>query len=69
MLVLNRRMGEAIIINGGIRVVVLSTGRRGAQLGIVAPRETAVFREELTLGESPALPDDRRCAAAASEAS
>ena len=69
MLVLYRRTGEAFIIDGGIRVVLLSTGRRGAQLGIVAPRETAVLREELTLAEGPAQPDGSGCAAAASKAS
>lgn len=69
MLVLNRRVGEAIVIDGGIRVVLLSTGRRGVQLGIVAPRETAVLREELTLAEDPTQPDGSGRAAAASKAS
>jgi carbon storage regulator CsrA len=69
MLVLNRRVGEAIVIEGGIRVVLLSTGRRGVQLGIVAPRETGVLREELTLAEGPAQPDGSGRAAAVSKAS
>lgn len=47
MLVLNRRPGEAIVIDGGIRVVVLSCDRRGTRLGIEAPKETGILREEL----------------------
>jgi len=63
MLVLNRRMGEALIIDGGIRVVLLSRDRRGARLGIVAPAETGVVREELVLGNGPARREGEACAA------
>jgi carbon storage regulator CsrA len=52
MLVLNRKMGEAVVIAGEIRIVVLESGRRGARLGIEAPAETVVVREELRLGAS-----------------
>lgn len=34
-------------MDGGIRVVVLQCDRRGVRLGIEAPGETAIFREEL----------------------
>lgn len=47
MLVLNRRPGEAIVLDGGIRVVVLSCDKRGTRLGIEAPAETGILREEL----------------------
>lgn len=47
MLILNRRRGEAIVLDGGIRVVVLECDRRGARIGIEAPRETNIQREEL----------------------
>lgn len=47
MLVLTRRAGEAIMIDGDIRVVVLSNDKRGVRLGIEAPAERAVLREEL----------------------
>jgi carbon storage regulator len=47
MLILNRRQGEAIIIDGGIRIVVLSSDRRGARIGIEAPTATNIQREEL----------------------
>jgi carbon storage regulator CsrA len=44
MLVLNRRRGEAIVLDGGIRIVVLDSDRRGARLGIEAPAETKIKR-------------------------
>ena len=47
MLVLNRRRGEAIVVDGGIRIVVLESDRRGARIGIEAPSETRIQREEL----------------------
>jgi carbon storage regulator len=47
MLVLTRRPGEAIVLDGGIRVVVLSCDKRGTRLGIEAPAETGILREEL----------------------
>lgn len=49
MLVLSRKEGEAIIIDGNIRVVVLSNDRRGVRLGIEAPTETGILREELVV--------------------
>lgn len=47
MLILNRRRGEAILLDGGIRIVVLESDRRGARIGIEAPAETNIRREEL----------------------
>ncbi len=47
MLILNRRQGEAIIIEGGIRIIVLSSDRRGARIGIEAPTTVNIQREEL----------------------
>ncbi len=46
MLVLTRRVGEAILIDGGVRVTVV--GVRGGQirLGIEAPPSVGVRREE-----------------------
>jgi carbon storage regulator CsrA len=58
MLILNRRMGEAVVMDGGIRIVILSCDRRGVRLGIEAPAETTVLREELSAIRYPlfALP-------------
>ena len=47
MLVLSRRLGEAFVLDGGIRVVVISADRRGVRLGIEAPQEVRIQREEL----------------------
>ncbi len=47
MLILNRRQGEAILLDGGIRIVVLSSDRRGARIGIEAPETVNIQREEL----------------------
>jgi carbon storage regulator len=47
MLILNRRQGEAILLDGGIRVVVLSSDKRGVRLGIEAPVDINIQREEL----------------------
>ena len=47
MLILNRRRGEAIVVDGGIRIVVLECDRRGTRIGIDAPAATNIQREEL----------------------
>ena len=47
MLILNRRAGEALLIDGGIRVVILSCDRHGARIGIEAPASVNIQREEL----------------------
>lgn len=53
MLVLNRRLGQAIVMDGGIRVIVLQCDRQSVRLGIQAPDATGVFREELVLATVP----------------
>ena len=65
MLVLNRRPGEAIILDGGIRVVVLSCDRRGVRLGIEAPADVNIQREELV---SQVAAQNRRASAGATGA-
>ena len=47
MLVFTRRRDEAIIIGEGIEVRVLRVGRDGVRLGIVAPPEVRVHRQEI----------------------
>lgn len=47
MLVLHRRRGEAILLDGDIRIVVLDSDHRGARIGIQAPGEIKIQREEL----------------------
>jgi carbon storage regulator len=47
MLVFTRKRGEAIMIGDGIRIEVLRVGREGVRLGVVAPPEIAVHRQEI----------------------
>jgi len=47
MLVLTRKVGETIIIGGDIRVTVMEVDGRGVRIGVYAPPEIAVDREEI----------------------
>lgn len=48
MLVLSRKVGESIFINETIRVTVVQVANGRIRLGIDAPKEAIVLREELT---------------------
>ena len=47
MLVLSRKVGERILIGDKITVTVVKIGHGGVRIGIEAPTELAVVREEL----------------------
>jgi carbon storage regulator len=47
MLVLTRRVGERLIIGGEVTITVLGLVRDRARVGINAPRNVAVHREEI----------------------
>ena len=47
MLVLSRKLGEKIVIDGNIVVTVVKVDRNQVRLGIEAPRDVAVYREEI----------------------
>lgn len=47
MLMLTRRIGETIRINDDISVTVLSVNGKQVKLGIAAPADVAVHREEI----------------------
>jgi len=47
MLVLTRRLGEAITIGENIRVIIVDIDGNQVKLGIEAPREIEIYREEL----------------------
>jgi carbon storage regulator len=47
MLVLSRRKSEVIVIGGGIVVTVLAVKGKTVRLGIDAPAEIAIHREEV----------------------
>ncbi len=47
MLVLTRKVGSSIVIDGQIKIQVVQVKGRQVRLGISAPRETKVHREEV----------------------
>lgn len=51
MLVLSRKAGESLVIGDGIVVSVLRIGPTGVRIGIEAPPEVVIVREELLADE------------------
>jgi carbon storage regulator len=47
MLVLSRKLNQAIMIGDDVRIVVVSVDRDQVKLGIEAPREISVHRSEV----------------------
>ena len=47
MLILTRKIDQSIIIQGNITIMVLGVERDRVKLGIAAPADVAVLREEL----------------------
>lgn len=47
MLVVSRKVGERVLIGDQISVTVIKVGSGGVRIGIQAPKEMAVVREEL----------------------
>jgi carbon storage regulator len=60
VLILARRPGESIVLDGGIRIVVLSSDRGGVRLGIEAPSDVTILRGEI----AASVADTNRDAAA-----
>jgi carbon storage regulator len=62
MLVLSRRLNQAIVIAGEVRVTLLAITPNRVELGVEAPREIMVDREEIHLRRQecriPAANDD-----------
>lgn len=49
MLILTRRMNESIIIGDDVKITVLGVKGNQVRLGIDAPKEVSVHREEIYL--------------------
>ncbi len=47
MLVLTRRAGESLIIAEDVKITVISLGNGRVKIGITAPRDVTIVREEL----------------------
>jgi carbon storage regulator len=53
MLVLSRKLNEAIIVDGNIRITVVGIRGSHIRLGIEAPDRVPILREELCVNVSP----------------
>ncbi|QEL19968.1 carbon storage regulator CsrA [Limnoglobus roseus] len=47
MLVLSRKIGEAIVIGNNIRITVVDVGQGRVKIGVMAPHNVSVDREEI----------------------
>jgi carbon storage regulator len=47
MLVLTRRLGEAITVGNDVKIIIVEIDGNQVKLGIEAPREIEIYREEL----------------------
>lgn len=47
MLVLGRKLGEKILIDGGIEIEVVKVQKGGVRLGIKAPENVKIHRKEI----------------------
>lgn len=57
MLVLSRKLGEVIVIDGGIEVTVVDIDRGKVRLGLVAPKHINIYRKELLRESDQSAPD------------
>ena len=60
MLVLSRKPGESIIINGDIKITVVQTKGNQVKVGIEAPKETKIYREELLKSMQETNPENKK---------
>lgn len=65
MLILTRRVGETLIIGDNVKVTVLGVRGHQVRLGVDAPRDVSVHREEIyeriqeeQLDQPPEAPED-----------
>ena len=56
MLVLSRKLGEKIMINDNIVVTIIDIDRGKIRIGIEAPRDVPIFRQELLGAKAPKDP-------------
>jgi len=54
MLVLSRKLGEKIYISDNICITIVDIDRGKIRLGIEAPRDVPIFRQELLTDKKPA---------------
>lgn len=54
MLVLSRKLGEKVMIGEGVVLTVVKVDRNQVRLGIEAPADVRVFRQEIAPTKRPA---------------
>ena len=59
MLVLSRKPGEKILIGENVTITIVRIGPNTVRLGIEAPRDMNIVREELCTGVAPAHPHNQ----------
>jgi carbon storage regulator len=64
MLILTRKIDQSIIIQGNITIMVLGVERDRVKIGIDAPANVSVLREELTADDAQSAPSPIRRRAA-----
>lgn len=56
MLVLSRKPGEKILVGENVTITIVRIGPNTVRLGIEAPRDMNIVREELCTGAAPVDP-------------
>ena len=56
MLVLRRKVGETIVVDGVINISVLAVEGERVKIGIVAPPDVTIVRQELLKGANDSTP-------------
>jgi carbon storage regulator len=62
MLVLSRKVGEQIVVGDGIVITVVRLGQGSVRIGVEAPNEMAIMRQELVAETDQAAPGEGRAA-------
>lgn len=47
MLIIQRRVGQRIVMSGGVEIVLTSIDRGGVRIGVIAPRGVSILRGEV----------------------
>ena len=62
MLVLSRKVGEQIVVGDGIVITVVRMGQGSVRIGVEAPNEMAIMRQELIAETDEAPTSENRTA-------
>jgi carbon storage regulator len=59
MLVLSRKLGESLIVGDEVKVSILSVSGNQVRIGISAPKEVSVHREEVYIRINKHSPEEK----------